>query len=208
MKKNEIPEALRDTIEQQLMAGEELLWAGQPDPMRMARRKLLQAGFGVIWLVFVIFIFGDFWTMPSRGPNVGGFGSIFSLMPLFFIGVGSWTVSTPLRDYFTAKRTIYAVTDQRALIISGLFSQSAKSYGRHQIEFVDTRVHSNGTGDIIFDRGMQARNRSIISFGSNRSTYTMDVGFFGIDYPRQVEALMLQQFIQGDAEVTEKAKHG
>ncbi|MAS36774.1 MAG: hypothetical protein CL610_22405 [Anaerolineaceae bacterium] len=199
MKKDEVPQAIQDAVEDQLMAGETLLWVGQPNPMRMARRHLLTAGFGVLWLALAMFIFSGFGSngFPTMGPRpFSGVGSIFSIVQLVFIGVGVWTISTPLRDYLSAQKTVYAITNQRAIIIAGLLSQSAKSYGAKQIEFVETRVHGNDQGDVIFDRETTIRHSSSRS-GSRR--VTVEIGFFGIEHPRQVEALMLQRFIHMEA---------
>ena len=184
MKKDNLPPEIQEIITAQLMAEEELLWAGQPDPLRLARRNILQAGFGVIWLVFVGYIFNNF-AFGFQGM------SLFSLMPLLFLGVGLWMISTPLRDYISALRTSYAVTSQRAIIISGLLHQSVQSYGARQIEFVNSRVYSSGLGDVIFDRETRVRR----SRNTGSSTYQVEIGFFGIPNPRQVEALMLQRFV-------------
>lgn len=215
MQKSKNDEAIASQVEMELVEGETLLWADKPDPMAVAlsRRYLWEGAIGLLWLAIVTFIFNGFGMFSMFGSGFGGFGmsggltsGIFSLFPLIFYGIGLWQVSSPLRAYLGALRTTYAVTSNRALIMGGLFSNSTKSYGPHQMEFIEMTMNGNGTGNIIFDREMRTssyRNRS--GFRRTRQ-YTVDVGFFGVHNPREVEALMLREFTQiGSGR--EKPKH-
>ncbi len=190
MQKRKNNDDLQFEVEAELMAGEDLLWVGQPDPLQvaLALRHLWPMLFGLLWLGFVGFIFFGF-SFASFG-NMGGRAGIFSVLPLIFIAVGLWPVSLPLREYISATRTVYALTPRRAIIVSGLFSRTVQSYSPNQMQLVKTRVHGNGTGDIIFQ--LEERSRSSGSHG--RRYYTVEIGFFGIHNPREVEALMLELF--------------
>jgi hypothetical protein len=80
------------------------------------------------------------------------------------------------------------------LIISGFPSRSTQSFSPDQMQFVNTRVHPNGTGDVIFrrDQHLRPRRRNTIQFGDQ--THTVETGFFGVQNPREVEAIMLETF--------------
>lgn len=210
MQKTKTDEALSSELEMELVEGEELLWAGMPDPMSVAlsRKTLWEGAAGLLFLLPVLFIFGNFFPMFSFGSSLMPTPSLFTILPLVFLGVGLWQIASPLRAYVSATRTLYGVTSNRAMIVKSLFSRSVKSYGPHQIEFLETSVNANGTGNIIFDRETHTRTSRSGRSGMRRTrTYTVDIGFFGVQNPREVEALMLRTFTQMGSG-TEKPKRG
>src|SRR5690606_16289736 len=113
---------------------------------------------------------------------------VFSLILLIALA----TVIAPfLSGFLTARRTIYAVTDRRVLIVSG---KSVKSYGENDIEFVERTMQRGNTGDLIF----RHEQRAVPVFYGNglysRREVAIPVGFFGIENVREVEALLLETF--------------
>jgi hypothetical protein len=105
----------------------------------------------------------------------------------------------------TARRTVYAVTDRRALVISGLLSRSVQSYGAGDIEFIKRTMRGDDVGDLIFRyeirRGAASYGGTVVGVQSD----SVPVGFFAIPHVREVEALMLETF-KPDA-YGEKSKH-
>ena len=92
-----------------------------------------------------------------------------------------------------AKNVVYAITDRRLLMISG---NSVQSYGERDIQFIERKMHKDGIGDITFRRETQTWGWGRGYGGSMfapQSRLTA-VGFFGIENPREVEALMLETF--------------
>ena len=83
--------AIRQIAEAALHGQERLLWAGQPNPLRVAIRNLSQSFFGMLWTAFVVFMFSQVSSM-NRGSSfarssMSGFMSFFcsigSLVPAF-----------------------------------------------------------------------------------------------------------------------------
>lgn len=124
--------------------------------------------------------------------SVGGLSMISTVvMGLLMLGV-FFTVFSSFRgaSVFTALSkhgpgTIYTITDRRVLMLSG---RSVRSYGPNDIELVERRMHGE-RGDVIF------RYETRIRRSQNRTrSYEEPVGFFDIEHPREVEALMLETF--------------
>lgn len=196
MKKYDESEAYYD-VQAELMADEELLWVGRPDPMRYALRNLGVLASGVFFVLVLVFIYNmSVSNFMGGGFNMRGFGSFFGLIMIFMLGASLWTISAPVRQYFMATRTLYGITDRRVLIISGFPSRSTQSFSPDQMQFVNIRVHPNGTGDVIFrrDQHIRPRRRNTIQMGDQ--TYTVETGFFGVHNPREVEAIMLETFMR------------
>ena len=179
----------RTEIDAELQPGETLLWAGKPLASHMAlqNRQALVTGVLALAAVYVVltgvaaasifnfFIFGCGFTWLA---------ALFMLLPVYYF-------ARPVSDYLAAGRTIYAVTNRRALIIKPRFGgRTVQSYNR--IQQIERRELSGGKGDLIFASEPQpARSR----------TKASKVGFFGITNPRAVEQLMLG--IPGDARHSE-----
>lgn len=188
--------AIRKVAEAALHGQESLLWSGQPNPWRAALGNLSQSFFGVLWTAFVVFMLSQVSSMNSASSfsrsSTSGFVSLFQLFLGVFLLVGIGMILSPAWYYVKARRRVYALTEQRALIIERFPAQSVRSYFARDISFID-RQGDDLQGDIIFAREARAyRRRS----GATR-TYIVPIGFLGIKKPREVEALMLQTFRSG-----------
>ncbi len=85
---------------------------------------------------------------------------------------------SPLWAYWKALRTVYAVTDQRAILIVAPRRRTTHSFvGQHLID-IHRVEDETGRGDIVFHR--EARS------GKRGDSY-YDVGFLGIERVREVE---------------------
>ena len=177
--------ALWNQVTPELRNGEELLWVGKPMPIRvvLANGELIGSLVGVIMIGVVLFLFGNF-RMPT---NVSSF-SIFNLFPLIFIAFGLFTIARPIYEFVMATRTVYGLTNQRAIIIKQTFNgKKVESYtNSDQIERHDV---NSTMGDLVFQR-------QISTYRSNgrRRTRTRKIGFFGVPEVGKVEALMLKVF--------------
>jgi len=116
--------SVRQDVRTELGAGERLLWSGQPHQGLMLRpADVYQIPFSLMWCGFAIF-----WESGViQADKAPGF---FVLWGLPFVAVGLYMVAG--RFFFEAwqrGRTRYAVTDERVLIVSGMFSRQVKSLG-------------------------------------------------------------------------------
>jgi hypothetical protein len=95
-----------------LQPGESLLWSGRPDPRAfLTPSDAYLVFFGAIWLTFSVF-----WEVSA----VRGAGSYpFGIFGVPFILIGVWLlVGRPIQVRAIRKRTVYAITDRRAIVLT------------------------------------------------------------------------------------------
>jgi hypothetical protein len=176
--------SLEQIAQRELDAGERLLWSGSPNPWSHIRKGLPLFIFSIPWTAFALF-----WTYGAAGFKVPDFTEPFDFFPLFgvpFILIGIGMMSSPLYYYFTAKRTLYALTTKRAMIIKYGTRKYVKSYTDEDIRNIERKEKADGSGDIVF--------RQEVSTNSKGHTTTTNVGFFGIQDVRTVEKMLIEQF--------------
>ncbi len=173
-------------IDAELQSGEQVLWVGRPTPLRLALQNgealvtgvLAVAAFLVLLFVFPVANIFSFLVFGCGFPWVFLF---FFLLPFYYF-------ARPVSDYLAAERTVYAVTNRRALIIKPkLRGKVVKSYNR--IAQIERRDLTGGSGDLIFGSETEARGRA-----SSR-VRTRKIGFYGIANVREVERLMLDRVV-------------
>jgi len=197
---NEINE-LQRRVEAELLPGEELLWVGRGDG-RLNARSLSGApvraflALAVVGLVMISMFGGLF---MSRGMLATGFYNIFPMVPVFVI-MGIVLLMVVLRtsgvfaQTFRNAQATYAITDRRIMILTGRGTTQVTSYGPQDIECIERRMRSDGSGDLIF-RYEDLPRRVSSGYSTRRMSYDrLPVGFFGITDVRRVEALLINTF--------------
>lgn len=188
-----MPEAeMQRTVLAELAPGERIKWLGKPDPAQYARQALPMVIFGIPWTLFALFWEGGAIQPALQGiDRAGGPGMAFSIMfPLFglpFIGIGIGMLTSPIWYRRKAANTIYAVTDRRALMISGSGTRTVQSYDRSAIGTLTRKERGDGSGDLLFGGETPA-----VQWGNSRrsSSNQTTPGFYGIRTVRQVEQLL------------------
>jgi hypothetical protein len=134
------------------------------------------------------FLFGSVWTINAisfilhwHNPGLG-----FCLFMGMFVLIGVAMTLAPLRSYREGKRTLYAVTDKRLLILVKGNSLNVQSYSELDVSKMERTERPNGTGDIVI-----AKKQAKESDGDIRS---IDVKFLGIPDVRSVETLIKSTF--------------
>lgn len=125
-----------------LQDGEELFWTGKPYTSVPFRPNIGVLIFSIFWLGFAVF-----WTVMASAA-----GGAFGLFGLPFIGVGCFLLySQVIGQKQQMKKTYYAVTDRRAIILT------EKPSGIHFAEFpfsnmtnVTMTAVRGETGTILF----------------------------------------------------------
>ena len=134
---------LMDTIRPALLDGEQVVWAARPDPRRhfCAADVLLIPFFGVLAVVGIAGMFAT---------NFGAIGVVYSLVFVAFslyLSVGRLFVRR-----WRKQRTIYALTDRRALILTHNRRRGASTVAM-RLDLLPTYEYvrrAGGAGDIIF----------------------------------------------------------
>ena len=169
----------------QLDGGERLLWSGTPAAGAAAQRALPAVMVGIPFTAFAAF-----WIIMASGitkgvPRTLGPWMFFPLFGIPFLLVGLAVMLGPLWVYLGAQKTVYAVTEKRALIILG---GAVQSFTSADIGEISRFERPDGSGSVFF------ASRSFTT--SNGFTRQARIGFEGIPDVRQVEKLIRDQLAQ------------
>jgi hypothetical protein len=143
-----------------LQPGEKILWTGRPDPSRLiGRSDVFLIPFSLMWGGFAIF-----WEASVLGAGAPIF---FDLWGIPFVVAGQFLIwGRFVYKRWAKRRTVYALTGQRALILRG---GSLQSVFLNQVPTIDQTVRADGSGTIQF-------GNSPFGFGSWANT---GMDFFG-----------------------------
>ena len=148
---------LSEEIKAQLSSDEKVLWAGQPRQGVIVRgADAFMIPFSLMWGGFAIF--WEATVLKSDAPV------FFALWGIPFVLIGLYLIVG--RFFFEAKQrthTFYAVTNERILIISGVFNRKVKSINLRTLSDLSL---SEGKGD-----------EGTISFGGSSPFSSMLGGF-------------------------------
>jgi hypothetical protein len=144
-----------DILSAELSPAETVKWSGRPNPAvifhledwAMIPFSLLWGGFAIFWLLGASGIWGVWAHRPS--PSFQWFGVIWGTP---FVLVGQYMIwGRFVYSRWKKRRTYYALTDRRALIIrEGLGNRTTSSAYFESTVAVDKRVRSDGIGSISF----------------------------------------------------------
>lgn len=145
-------------IQKELDSGERLLWAGMPKQGTIFKgTDVFMIPFGLMWGGFAIFWEYMALTMAPKAQNAAdGFTLIFPLFGIPFVVIGLYMIVG--RFIYESKRrekTFYGLTDQRAIIVSGIFRKSVKSLNLKTMSDVSLSEKANGYGSIVFGQENQ-----------------------------------------------------
>ncbi|HKP84987.1 MAG TPA: hypothetical protein VJZ26_02750 [Blastocatellia bacterium] len=182
----------QQTAQAQLEPGERLLWYGKPDPRRGLLVTIPLMLFAIPWTGFSLF-----WMAAASGfafvESEPGWDSLFALFGVPFVLVGLGLLTSPYWLYKKAKLTVYALTNRRAMIITGHATRKIQSFAGGDIGLIERTERANGRGDVIFATVETKKN-------------SQQVGFMGISDARRVERLLLDVF-KKEKEVAEPTRY-
>ena len=128
-----------------LARDEKLLWSGQPrGGIRFRSADIFLVPFSLMWGGFAFFWEYNVVRFGTAAVSFALFGLPFVAMGLHLI-VGRFFV-----DAWQRSRTQYFLTDQRALIVSGLFTRSVKSIPLRTLGDYTLDERTDGSGTITF----------------------------------------------------------
>lgn len=145
-----IPGELQDRVENELGQEEGVEW------MDMPRARLFTPGsvgvfmFGIPWTAFAVF-----WMCGAAGFQVPDFKEGIDYFPLFglrFVLIGLGMLSSPYWAYRKMLRTVYVITDRRAILFEGGRTTTIRSFRPGELGQVHRRERKNGYGDVVIGR--------------------------------------------------------
>ena len=146
---------------------ERLIWADRPIVSVRRLPALGRIVFGLIFGGFAVFWTSAAWLM-SRGTDDIFFGMFFPLFGLPFIVVGAGIVVTGVKSWRERGGTVYALTDQRLLIISTRSRRTVRSVDLKAIRGVERRDGTGGVGTITLLVGDEDTRNEILPASPKR----------------------------------------
>ncbi len=136
-------------IERELDSGERLLWKGRPPGgIRLRSADMFMIPFSLFWTGIV---FSAAWAAFHQSAQKGAAAApgLLFLIPFILVGlyilIGRFFVDAMMRA-----RTEYAVTNRRAIIVSGLFSRNVKSIDLKTTSEIAISERGDKSGTITF----------------------------------------------------------
>jgi len=197
----QIPKELRKKIDNELQPGELIRCVEQPIPRFFTAASTVYFLFGIFWTISIFFgvpwtNFAPFWRWGSSGFEMSKLREglepqyLLLLASVPFILAGLVTLLNPLWTWHTSRKTVYLVTDKRAIIIQGVWSTTIRSYLPDQLKDIYRNEKADGTGDVVF--GVRQWK------DSDGTQMSEEIGFLGVRNPREVENI-LRQLTQSNA---------
>jgi hypothetical protein len=196
----DLPAAVRkqSPIEGLLSPGEKVLWSGQPPRglLILRRADLFIIPFFVFWTGFACF-----WELSvlaiflSGGANVAGPGICMPLFGLPFVAIGLFMLGGRfVGDVLARRRTFYALTDRRVLLVTGLRGQIVTAVPLEKIDNIGMTVHRNGTGTLVFAGSPERAKFGGITYysGTTGNSSSPLPAFDHIGDPKKVYHLVLK----------------
>ncbi|QDU64800.1 hypothetical protein Pan216_56930 [Planctomycetes bacterium Pan216] len=175
-----IPPELQENLRKHLEPGENVVWAQQPQVAFVSLTTMAPFFFGVVWMGITLFWFSHLsHNFFNQGPERI---SIVPVLGFGFLAIGVAFLFSPIWIYHRLQKTLYLITDRRALILRGTWPGAAKSYPPDRFQHIYAKQHRDGMGKVVF-----AKREWHDSNGQRR---TEEIGFFNISEPREAEQLL------------------
>jgi Bacterial PH domain len=131
-------------LERELSSGEKMLWSGQPQRgIRLRKQDAFMIPFSLVWGGFAIF--WEATVIRSNGPAVMKIWGIPFVIAGLYLIFGRFFADAKIRE-----KTFYGVTNERVLIVSGLFSRNLRSLNLKALPEICFNERADGTGTIVF----------------------------------------------------------
>jgi hypothetical protein len=134
----------RQALSSYLQPSESLLWVGRPSGGILFRKSdAFMIPFSFLWAGFAVY--WEYHAYTSGAPPFFLLFGAFFVLGGFYITIGRFLIDMLKRD-----DTIYGLTNERALILSGILGRSLRSLSLSGVPEVRLTVHFNGRGTIAF----------------------------------------------------------
>ncbi len=129
-------------VSRQMRSREKPLWIARPIPLKFAiaegGRSVLN---GLLLLGFAGYVAYDAYRF-GEPP--------YLWIALGFAAIGLYLLARPIVEHLRAKRTTYVITNQRLIILDGLWRPTVESFAPSEIGSLAVRAGPDGSGTIIF----------------------------------------------------------
>ncbi len=176
----ELSSALHQRAENKIASTEKILFVATPEPGHEGMAKIVFIPFAIVWTIF-----SGCWLCAAiagsiRTRSIMGWFMVLCGLPFVGIGLGMLTI-----PYFAYKRelhTIYALTEERALVFSNDGVKELVNFSDEHFGPIEAKVYGNSGNN----RKMDLLFRSSLDPKSPGAT----VGFWGIEKGEMAKAIL------------------
>ena len=161
----------------EMIDGEKLIWADTSSVSNSRRRVFPLSILGWLFLVLVLA-----WIAKAA---IASFWLLIMGLPFFVAAIA--LALLPWWWPSITRHTVYAISDQRLLIIQNWPRRRVTSYGPEEIDVIERRERKDGSGDLIFRHEDHPKLRHHHDHGNKRRMSERPVGFFGVPDVRRLE---------------------
>ncbi|MEM8949603.1 MAG: hypothetical protein AAGA21_04100 [Pseudomonadota bacterium] len=161
----------------QLVEGERLIWAETSLPSSARRRVFPISILGWLFLLLTLA-----WLVKAAVTSTW-----LLIMGLPFLLAALALAVLPWWWPLVTRYTIYAISDQRLLIIQTWPRRRVTSYGPEDIDVVERQERKDGSGDLIFRREEHRKLAHHHDPKGKRRVGERAIGFFGVPDVRRLE---------------------
>jgi hypothetical protein len=139
---------LAQNFQPDLFRDEKVAWAGQPDPrFHFSGGDIFLVPFSILWGGFALFweagVLGLLDGQPAPNP-----GALFGIP---FVAIGQYFIwGRFVYKAYKNRRTFYALTNQRVLILATLRSRRLQTLFLNQLPTISKTVQRDGVGTLEF----------------------------------------------------------
>jgi hypothetical protein len=178
----DISSNLLDEVERELAQGERVCWIEQPIPRYFSSQStaMMLSGLGTIALTgFEMCIHSGFKLPDFSKP--GGFFSLYGLIPIV-MGMGVGLLTAPLWEHRKWRKSVYVVTNRRAITFEGGRRTTVTSYTPDQLKSLGRREKKDGSGDVVLAQR--------VAKSSEKGRHIVDTGFLRVRDVRKTEQML------------------
>ncbi len=177
---------LRAALDNELVAGENLIWSARPDPRRMYVVFWLWA-FALPWTLFALFWEGTsltffFFGLVNADPNFRWFIAIFPIFGLPFVGIGCWMMWKPITVLLDARQQIHGLTNRRIMTLTMRQERKIMSAELGKIGSIQRKEKRDGWGNLTVETGYH--------FDSDGDRITEKFEVYGVPEVANLERLL------------------
>ena len=177
-----ISRKLNDAVERELEPGEKVTFIETPQPRFFTTASTGAFLFAIPWTLFALF-----WMAGAAGFKIPDFKNGFDLFPFFgvpFVLIGFAMLSSPIWAYRNAFKTVYVITDRRAISFVGGFRTTIRSFFPDDLGDLYRTERSDGSGDVII--GTTTKR------DSDGDAHSTPYGFLGVENAKTTEDRLRQ----------------
>ena len=149
-----LPLELADQVRNELELSERVIWIGQPIPEREAQKARGSKYFAIAFLgIIFLWTLGMCWKVILGIEEFNLSNTWFAIcsLPLWIGGI--WLFYRPEIMKRNASHTVYALTNQRAIVWKPDFSNrlAIRSYRENDLKKISRIQYDDGSGDLVFE---------------------------------------------------------